>query len=378
MKVVHVVRQYFPSVGGMEEVVRSLAQHQRSHSRYEPSVLTLDRVFRSGEQKLAHAETIDGIQVRRLSYAGSERYPLCPQVLGALRGADLVHVHAIDFFFDYLAWTQALHRKPMIASTHGGFFHSPFAHRLKQLYFRSVTRLSALAYRRVIATSESDGEIFGQVVDAQRLRVIENGVNISKFDNDASPQLRPTLIYFGRWSVNKGILEMLDVMVALGALQPETPWQLIIAGREYDLDAHTIRTQAELKGVSQRVRIVPQPSDALLRQQIAQASYFFCLSRHEGFGIAPIEGMSAGLIPLLRDIPPFRRLVEASGVGLVLTRASPVEQATQILQQHQRQQARFGSYPNARDAACLAASAYSWSDVSDHYTRQYDEVLGRP
>lgn len=376
MKVVHIVRQFFPSIGGMEEVVRSLAQHQRSHSRYEPSVITLDRVFRSGERRLSPADTLDGTPVHRLAYAGSERYPLCPQVLGALRGADLVHVHAVDFFFDYLALTQVLHRKPMIASTHGGFFHTPFAHRLKQLYFRSVTRLSALAYQRVIATSQSDGDIFAQVVDAQRLRVIENGVNISKFDNAASPTLSPTLIYFGRWSVNKGILEMLDVMAALCAQQPETRWQLIIAGREYDLDAHTIRTQAELKGISPQVRIVPQPTDAVLRQQIAQASYFFCLSRHEGFGIAPIEGMSAGLIPLLSDIPPFRRLVEASGVGVVLTSANPVEQARQIIQQHQRQQAQFHTHPNARDAACQGASAYSWSDVSDHYTRQYDEVLG--
>ncbi len=377
MKVVHIVRQYFPAIGGMEEVVRSLAQHQRGQGRYEPSVITLDRVFRGDNRQLTSAETLDGTPIQRLPYAGSERYPLCPQVLGALRDADLIHVHAIDFFFDYLAWTQVIHRKPMVASTHGGFFHSPFAQRLKQFYFRSVTRLSALAYRRVIATSENDGQIFGRIVGAQRLRVIENGVNISKFHNDAALQLRPTLIYFGRWSVNKGILEMLDVMAALRAQQPETPWLLIIAGREYDLDAPTLRAQAELRGLGPQVRIVAQPTETALRQQIAQASYFFCLSHHEGFGIAPIEGMSAGLIPVLSDIPPFRRLVGTSGVGLVLTGSKPVDQARQIAAQHRHQQAHVSTYAKTRDAACLAAGAYSWSDVSDHYTRQYDEVLGR-
>jgi alpha-1,3-mannosyltransferase len=377
MKVVHIVRQFFPAIGGMEEVVRSLAQQQRDQGRYEPSVITLDRVFRGDHRRLAPAETLDGTPIHRLPYAGSERYPLCPQVLGALRDADLIHVHAIDFFFDYLAWTQVVHRKPMVASTHGGFFHSPFAPRLKQVYFRCMTRLSALAYRRVIATSENDGRIFGRIVGAQRLRVIENGVNVSKFQNDAALQLRPTLIYFGRWSVNKGMLEMLDVMAALRALQPTTPWLLIIAGREYDLDAPTLRAETELRGIAPQVRIVAHPNETVLRQQISQASYFLCLSRHEGFGIAPIEGMSAGLIPLLSDIPPFRRLVEASGIGLVLKGTSPVDQAMQIITQHRHQQAQLSTYAKSRDAARLAASTYSWSDVSENYSRQYDEVLGQ-
>ena len=37
-----------------------------------------------------------------------------------VRDADLIHVHAIDFFFDYFAVTKPIHRKPMIATTHGG------------------------------------------------------------------------------------------------------------------------------------------------------------------------------------------------------------------------------------------------------------------
>jgi len=119
MKVAHVVRQYLPSVGGMEEVVRNLAQYQKTKTRYEPTVITLDRVFREPGRPLPHSETIDGIPVRRLSFSGSERYPICPQILGALSDADLVHVHGIDFFFDYLALTRIMHGKPLIASTHG-------------------------------------------------------------------------------------------------------------------------------------------------------------------------------------------------------------------------------------------------------------------
>ena len=346
MKVAHVVRQYLPSIGGMEEVVRNLAQYQHAETRYKPTVITLNQVFRESGRPLPRSETLDGIPVRRLPYRGSERYPLCPQILNTLRDADLVHVHGIDFFFDYLALTRLLHGKPLIASTHGGFFHTKFAQRLKRLYFNSVTRMSAMAYRRIIATSENDGEIFAQVTDDRQLKVIENGVDIQKFDDASSQTLQPTLIYFGRWSVNKGLLETLDVLAALCSQQPDIPWRLIIAGREYDLDADAIQNYSSRMGILDRVLVVPGPSNEDLQAFISKSSYFIRMSRHEGFGIAPIEAMSAGLIPILSAIPPFRRLVDSTGVGLILDSTNPAAQAQQIAQLHAWQVQQVESGPD--------------------------------
>ncbi|MCB8746900.1 glycosyltransferase family 4 protein [Rhodoferax sp. U2-2l] len=375
MKVVHVVRQYLPSIGGMEEVVRNLVQYQQTETPYAPSVITLDRVFRAPDVPLPPSDILDGIPVQRLPYRGSERYPLCPQVLGALREADLVHVHGIDFFFDYLALTRWLHGKPLIVSTHGGFFHTLFAQRLKRVYFNTATRVSARAYQRVIATSDNDGQIFSQVVGRDRLMTIENGVDIQKFDDASSRALQPVLIYFGRWSVNKGILEALDIVAALTRQQPDTPWQLIIAGREYDLHTETLLAHASQRGLSDRVQIVSSPTSADLRHLIGKASYFICMSRHEGFGIAPIEALSAGLVPILSAIAPFKRLVENTGVGLILEPASPDSQAHQVASLHARQGAQADSVPNRREAARRAAAPYSWGGVAAAYVQQYDAVM---
>lgn len=375
MKVAHVVRQYLPSIGGMEEVVRNLAEYQKNETRYQPTIITLDRVFREPAQRLPARETLDGIPVRRLPYRGSERYPLCPNVLSALRTVDLVHVHGIDFSFDYLALTRLLHGKPLIASTHGGFFHTKFAHQLKQLYFRSVTRMSTMGYRRIIATSENDGDIFRQITDRRRLKVIENGVDIHKFENAAARELRPTLIYFGRWSFNKGILETLDMLAALRQQQPGVPWQLFIAGREYDLDAEAIRRHAAELGVAESISIVPGPTNEELRSLIERASYFICLSHHEGFGIAPIEAMSAGLIPILSSIPPFRRLVDSTGVGLILDAAGSIAQAQQIARLHESHIQQTGTSSSPREQARHAVSPYSWKGVAAAYVQQYDDVM---
>jgi alpha-1,3-mannosyltransferase len=376
MKVVHVVRQYLPSVGGLEEVVRNLAQQQSQGGRYTPTVLTLNRVFRTGGTLLPAAETLDGVAVQRLAYAGSERYPLCPQVAGALRGADLVHVHGIEFFFDYLALLHPLMRKPLLASTHGGFFHSGFATRLKKIYFRTVTRLSARAYQKVIATSENDGQLFSPVVPATKLQVIENGVDMGKFAAAAATDLRPVMIYFGRWSINKGLLESIDVLAALCQQQPEVPWRLLIAGREYDLDAKTLQDYAQAHGVADRIALYPNPGVYELRLLIGLASYFLCLSHHEGFGIAPIEAISAGLIPLLSPIPPFVRLFQTTGAGVLLDAATPVRQAWQIIVLHAQLADDARRYAAARAATTAALHAYSWSGVAARYAQQYDLALG--
>ena len=120
---------------------------------YRARVVTLDRLFSSPDGRLDATETIDGIEIVRIPWSGPSRYPLAPQIFRHLSDADLVHVHAVDFFFDALAWGKPLHGRPMIATTHGGFFHTAKYAALKKIWFQTATRLSALAYNRLISCS---------------------------------------------------------------------------------------------------------------------------------------------------------------------------------------------------------------------------------
>lgn len=372
MKVAHIVRQYFPSVGGMEEVVRSLAVSQHQGGVIRPSVITLNRVFRDAEVELPSHQVMDGVPITRIPYRGSERYPLAPGVLRAIGDADLLHVHGIDFFYDFLAATRWLHRKPMVASTHGGFFHTAFASRLKQVYFRSVTRASSLAYRQLIATSEHDGSLFRDITQGERLQVIENGVDVNKFAGAAASPPRPTLIYFGRWAANKGLLEALALFAALRKQQPERGWTFLIAGRPYDLDGATLMRHAQTRGVADAIELIEGPSEDELRAAIGRASYFLCLSHHEGFGLAAVEAMSAGLTPILNDIPPFRRLIERSGRGLLVDRNAPQQAAASLVDfidalSHEAD-------PRLRTMESVAG--YAWLGVEARYLDAYRRAAG--
>ena len=371
MIIAHVVRQYAPSVGGLEEVVKNLARFQLE-AGLRPYIITLDRVFKHPDDRLPAVEWIEGIKVIRIPYCGSSRYPLAFSVLRHLQEADLVHVHAIDFFYDFLALTKIIHGKKLVVSTHGGFFHTAYASRLKKIYFKTVTRFCSLFYDKVIGCSDNDGEIFSQIIAPEKLMVIENGVDIDKLSVPASEALpRPNIIYFGRWSINKGIIEALRLFSALVKNDRENPWQFVIAGRPYDIDEEEIRKTAKEYGISDRVQVYASPSDSQLKQLAQTASYFLCLSKHEGFGIAPIEAMSAGLFPLLSQIPPFKKLVTTTGYGVLLSN-DPVVAADTVLNLHLNLQQEKNWNQFALQAS---VKRYSWRAVGTQYVNEYRRIL---
>src|SRR5215207_5886115 len=93
LRVVHVVRQFHPGIGGIENFVEQLATRQAA-AGHRVRVATLDRIFDDpAERRLPAREEHRGVEVVRLPFTGSRRYPLAPRALAAVRGADLIHVH---------------------------------------------------------------------------------------------------------------------------------------------------------------------------------------------------------------------------------------------------------------------------------------------
>ena len=371
MRVAHVVRQFAPAVGGLEDAVLSIAREQRRELGIDAHVITLDRVFGRPERLPRH-DVVEGVPVLRLPWFGSQRYPLAPSVLAHLRSVDLIHVHAIDFFFDFLALTRFLHQRPMVVSTHGGFFHSTALSRIKRIWFATVTRASVLGYRRVIACSHNDAALF-QRVARHRLVVIENGINQAKFAGASSEAPSRTMISFGRFAKHKRLEALFPLLASLQAL--DTSWRLIIAGRDADQTHDQLRQMAISSGVDDSVSFVVDPTDADLRSLLGQAGYFVSLSEYEGFGLAAVEALSAGLFPILSDIEPFRRLISGAGLGLLVDPDQPDEAAAVI-------DASGLTDPELhaeRRAACARASwPYDWKAVAVACGNLYAEVLETP
>jgi alpha-1,3-mannosyltransferase len=370
MKVLHVVRQFLPSVGGFEDVVVNLCRELKAGHGIESRVVTLNRIFAEPARRLPEQETIAGIPVRRISYAGSSRYPLAPGVFRELGDADLVHVHCIDFFFDAFAATKWLHRRPLIASTHGGFFHTRFAALAKRIYFNTVTRASCLAYSTICASSDSDLRLFRRIAP-DNTALVENGVDILKWRDAASRTVRPTMIFIGRFATNKRIDLLFPILHELRKIDPS--WRLIVAGREYDLRLPELEVLAEMASVRDAVKFVTAPTDQECRALIGASTYFASASAHEGFGLSVVEGLSAGLVPILSDIPPFQDFIRHGGVGRIVDVNDPQQAALGIQALHQ---AHLEQADDWRAASLGAAGRYTWPDVAARFAAIYSKALG--
>ncbi|AHF86083.1 glycosyl transferase family 1 [Rhizobium leguminosarum bv. trifolii WSM1689] len=361
--IVHVVRQFLPNRGGLEDVVANLAR-QTVRRGYRVRVVTLDSLFTAPEDKLPLREDIDGIEVVRIPWLGTSRYPLAPQVFRHLADADLVHVHAIDFFFDALAWGRLLHGKPMIVTTHGGFFHTRKYATIKKVWFRTLTRASATAYRRVVCCSASDLKQFSEIVPDSLL--IENGADIGKFADTASRRAKRRIVTIGRFSVNKRIDHLLNAMVALKTRDPE--WHLDIVGAESDLNRADVEGAIESRDLSGRVTLHVSPDNDSIRRIIAEASIFASASEYEGFGLVALEAMSAGLLPVLNANDAFATLAARHPVIMLADFTNPESAVTAIEAAHQA----LSRQPDAVRAGLLdAARGYSWDIVAGRYIDLY-------
>ena len=270
MKILQLTRQFLPAHGGVESVVEGLsaALQQKGHT---VQVATLRLVFSTGV--IAPEESVEaGLTVRRMRHWGPRRYPVAPAAFQAVRGYDLVHIHAIDFFVDYLSLLRLLHHIPMVVSTHGGFFHTEWATALKKIYFKTITRKSLSGVGAVVCVSEHDGEMFRSIVSPERIRVIENGVDIDRFWS-LRKKVEPGLVLgISRLAENKRVYKVLEAMATLRHRYPHL--RLAWVGEDFESLRDGLERRVVELGLRGRVRFLGAVSREELYQLLERAHLF--------------------------------------------------------------------------------------------------------
>lgn len=361
MRIVHVVRQYHPSCGGLEDVVRNLVLAQKSGGK-DVAVVTLNTNFQNN-RKLESSEMIDGVPVHRVGFVGSRRYSIAPAVRVHLIDADIVHIHAIDFFVDYLSLLKRLGslRAKLIVSTHGGIFHTRSLFWLKQIFFRVVTPFSLSGVSSVVASSYADKALFSPI--ARDVVVIENGVRLRKFGETYSRAAGNTLLCLGRFSENKNLLNLVRWFAAAHA--QDSSLQLCIAGREDGGNSGEVMRAVERVGCADAIKVLPDPTDAQICAAIEQSRFVISASTYEGFGLTIPELMSYGLVPVLSAIPSFRYFVEQAGIGELFgfNETEFIDAVKRAIANHSLAQMR---------RAEQFAQHYSWDSVAQRFEAAYD------
>jgi alpha-1,3-mannosyltransferase len=368
MRILQLTRQFLPAQGGMESVVEGLSAALQ-HNGHCVQVATLRLLFATGA--VAPKFSMEGgLTVRRMRHWGSRRYPVALAALRAIRGYDLVHIHAIDFFVDYLSWLRWLHRIPLVVSTHGGFFHTQRAQAFKEIYFKTVTRQSLGGVEAVVCVSQHDRDMFSKIVPPQRIRVIENGANIDRFW-DLKKSIEPGLIVgVSRLAENKHIPKVLEAMARLKNRHPHLRLEWI--GADFSGLRSVLERRVTELGLSGRVHFHGAVNDAGLYRLLERAHLFVSASSYEGFGLSTIEAMSAATVVVVTAVGAHPDVV-CDGVTGFLTD----QDASGLTAQMERALA----VPDDRlrrigEAARAATRRFAWSQIAPRYEQVYRDVLG--
>lgn len=361
MKILHISNHFHPCVGGIERAVEGLCKSllKRGHVS---DVACLDTCAYTDE-RLLHFEKYENIRIFRFHYLNLRFYKLAPGVLKLLRDYDVIHVHGVGFFSDYLAITKSHHKKPLILTTHGGFFHTKKLKRIKRLYF-VWNRFSLRVFEKVIAVSRNDEAIFSTVYPG--IEHIPNGILVDEFlmKRKSEPHM---LLYVGRISKNKRIDRLIETVALLKKRVPEV--KLKIAGEDWEGIQKELEKLAEKRGVNENVEFLGKIKRAELIELLSETNFFVSASEYEGFGISAIEGMAAGCIVVLNDIPAFREFVNHGKNGFLVD-FEDYESATTLLDD------LIGKdLSEVSKEAKKTASGYDWKSVVKRIEKVYAEAL---
>lgn len=143
--------------------------------------------------------------------------------------------------------------------------------------------------------------------------VIPNGVDFARFAGaEPSPAPGRYVLAVGGIEPRKGSIDLLEAYALLRATRPGL--ELVIAGGETLFDYRDYRAawqdRADALGVAPRV-LGPVDHD-VLPGLVAGAAVFAFPSTKEGFGLAAMEALAAGVPVVVRDLPVLREVFGAT------------------------------------------------------------------
>lgn len=363
MRILHVVRQFHPMIGGLENYVFHLAK-QQVESGHDVTVLTLNKSF-INNAIYPKKDEISNINIIRIPYFGSHRYPIAISVLKYLKSFDIVHVHAVDFFADFLALTKPLHKRKLILTTHGGFFHTKKSRLLKKLYFNTITRYTLKKYSAIIACSSNDLNTFSKI--SKNVTLINNGVDVEKYSIIPKQIEKGTLVTIGRIDLHKGIDKLILTISRLSEKGIDA--RLEIVGPDSRNLIPLLQKKAIEFKVENRIKFIGKVDDSELSAILSRAQLFISASTYEGFGIAAVEAMSSGTICILNNIPSFVEILGSNSFGRIVN-FEDIEAVVQNIEALLN--ISEAEYNVLSHKARVYAENYAWPKISKKITNLYN------
>jgi glycosyltransferase involved in cell wall biosynthesis len=318
MHILHLYKDYYPVLGGIENHLRVLAEGQAARGHRVTVLVT-------GHQRRTVSTERKGV---RVIYAGRlasvARAPLSPAMLSMLarERPDVVHLH-----FPYppgdLANYLAGRGQRLVITYHSDIVRQ---RRLLQLY-APLLRATLRRADNIIATSPNyvrSSPFLRPVAD--RCTVIPYGIELRRFAHADPQQVAalkaqfpgPLVLFVGVLRYYKGADQLIRAMAEVGG-------RVLLVGGEATVRRAELAGLAASLGIAERVHLIgEQEQDLPAYYHAADLFVLPSVERSEAFGIVQIEAQAAGLPIVTTELGTGTSYVTRHGqTGFVVPPANP-------------------------------------------------------
>ena len=340
-KIVHITND-LQRLGGVQRLLVDLMTLQNNDFKFEV-------ILTRGKNEYVDELKALGVQVfhkRDLGFFG---------VIKRLNAADLVHTHLYPSI--YIAYFT---NTPTIVTEHNPHYRRrdiPFIKTLESVIYKK--------FKKIVCISEGVKTKFLESIKASNSKayVINNGVNLERFSQTVKTLSADAKVInigmVGRFAPQKDIKTLLKLMTLL-----DDRFVLNLAGdgelrSEYEDYALSL-------GVSNKVKFFGQVND--IPTLLNSLDVYIQSSHWEGFGIAVVEAMAAGLPSFATNVKGLNNVVVEQGlfeVGDTHTLAAKINVLVNDTNYYKEQSV----------AAVNKAMSFSIKNTATEHTQIYNSVL---
>ena len=294
---------------------------------------------------------------------------------------DLVHIQELWHYPGYIASKIARSRNvPYIVTIHGELNEWNLQQKRlkKQIYMTAIQRGILQKSAALHAITQAESNRIRQLEIETPVAMIPNGIHTEEFENlpDRSqfvsryPELENRLIvlFLGRIQQKKG----LDILAqAFGNLvRTRHDVRLVVAGPDEDNTLTEVKTILKSQGALEKAVFPGMLTGEQKLEALSAADIFALTSYSEGFSVALLEALSAGLPLVITDECNFPEVGD-SRAGFVV-RPNDSETASALMSLLDSADLRREMSENARR---LVRSNYTWERIAKKMFTLYENVI---
>jgi len=277
-------------------------------------------------------------------------------------------VYAPQHFFPVPAsWVSSkLLSTPIVVTIHDVFFNKEWIKQygLKGSLMSVFENMTLnMPYTGIITVSNSSKmKLEANGIPADKIDVSPNGVNLEFFGGiKAEKAERPRIIYVGRLIEYKHVDEL---MTAFSKLKMDAELYIVGVGPE----RANLEELAKRLGIADRITFTGFVDDKRKVELLKSSHVFVLPSTVEGFGIALVEAMAAGIPTLSSDISALREVADEGRAGMLFTprNVDELKEKLELLLKDEKLREDF-----TEKGYKLVKEKYSWDEVA----REVEKVL---